>query len=106
MARQLNLASRSSRKAGSLNLDEGGCHLEIHRYGDSVVFRRLELHEFEFRPALTEGRSLHAAAHLVLERDQMFDLAMELRRLPGKGLISAFNFGFRQLKPKRTSTCC
>jgi hypothetical protein len=73
-----------------LDLDEGGCHLEIRQQDDAVVFRRLDAAEYNFRKALAEGRPLEAAAAAVLASEPSFDLAKALGRLMGEGLIAGF----------------
>ena len=75
---------------GRVDLDEGGCHLEIRQQDDAVVFRRLDAGEFSFRKALGEGRSLEAAAATVVASEPSFDLAAALSRLMGEGLIAGF----------------
>ena len=75
---------------GRLDLDDGGCRLEIRQQDDAVVFRRLDAAEFDFRKAIADGKSLEAAAAGVLASDPAFDLAKALHRLMGEGLIAGF----------------
>lgn len=75
-------------EADGVDLDQGGCRLEIRQRGDSVVFRRLEAEDFDFRKALNEGWPLEAVAASILERNRLFDLTMALRRLLGEGLVT------------------
>ena len=75
---------------GGVDLDEGGCRLEIRQQGDAVVFRRLDAAEFEFRNVLAEGSSLEAAAAAMLVHEPSFDLAAALGRLISEGLIAGF----------------
>ncbi|HXQ40440.1 MAG TPA: DNA-binding domain-containing protein [Candidatus Udaeobacter sp.] len=90
---------------GPLDLDEGGCCLEIRQQDDAVVFRRLEAGDFALRKALAEGQSLEAAAAVVLERDPLFDLPMALRRLMGEGLIVGFRLSSPTPMPEEASPC-
>ena len=75
---------------GRVDLDEGGCRLEIRQQDDDVVFHRLDAGEFNFRKALAEGGSLEAATAVVLDSESSFDLASALSRLIGEGLIADF----------------
>jgi hypothetical protein len=77
---------------GSVDLDQGGCRLEIHQLGEEVVFRRLEPAEFDLRGFLAAGRPLEAAIAAVLEYDRLFDPAMALSRLFGEGLVTGYAF--------------
>ena len=85
---QANRPEKAS--ADSVDLDEGGCRLEIRQRDEAVVFRRLEAGEFDLRKALAEGFTLEAAAARLLERDPLFDLAMALGRLMSEGLVAGF----------------
>jgi hypothetical protein len=76
----------------SVDLDQGGCRLEIRQLGEEVVFRRLEPAEFDLRDRLAGGRPLEAALASVLKADPMFDPAMALRRLIGEGLVAGYAF--------------
>jgi len=75
---------------GRVDLDEGNCRLEIRQQDDSVVFRRLDAGEFNFRKALAEGGSLESAAAAVLASEPSFDLVSALGRLISEGLIAGF----------------
>jgi hypothetical protein len=76
---------------GAVNLDAGGCRLEIRQLGDDVVFRSLEPGEFGLRAELAKGRSLDEAVAAALARDPLFDTAHGLRRLFAEGLVSGFS---------------
>jgi hypothetical protein len=76
---------------GAVDLDEGGCLLEIRQRGEEVVFRRLDAPEFILRRALLAGQTLESAAAAALVADPTFDLAMALRRLLGEGLVAGFS---------------
>jgi short chain dehydrogenase len=76
----------------SVDLDQGGCRLEIRQLGEEVVFRRLEPAEFDLRGFLAAGRPLEAAIAAELEYDRLFDAAMALSRLFGDGLVAGYAF--------------
>ena len=76
----------------SVDLDQGGCRLEIRQLGEEVVFRRLEPAEFDLRGFLAAGRPLEAAIAAELEYDRLFDAAMALSRLYGDGLVAGYAF--------------
>lgn len=73
-----------------VDLDAGGCHLEVRQLGDDVVFRTLESAEFTLRAELARGRTLDEAIEAALARDRLFDTAHGLRRLFAEGLVTAF----------------
>jgi hypothetical protein len=74
-----------------VDLNSGGCRLEIRQWDDGVVFRGLDPAEFDFRVALGEGRPLEAAIGAALDRDRLFDATVALSRLFSEGLIAGFS---------------
>ena len=75
---------------GAVNLDAGGCRLEIRQLGDDVVIRSLEAGEFALRTELAKGRSLDEAVASALAQDSLFDMAHGLRRLFAERLVTGF----------------
>jgi len=69
-----------------VNLADGGARLEIRRYGDAVVFCKLEPAAFAFRHALARGADLAAATAEALAADPSFDLGSALVTLFRDGL--------------------
>jgi hypothetical protein len=78
---------------GAVDLDVGGCHLEIRQLGDDVVFRPLESGEFALRAELAKGEALDSAVGAALARDPAFDTAHNLRRLFAEDLVIGFTLG-------------
>jgi hypothetical protein len=74
----------------AVDLQEGGCRLEIRQRGEEVVFARLEEPEMALRRALASGAPLAEAAAAALAVEPLFDLAMALRRLLADGLVTGF----------------
>ncbi len=75
---------------GAVDLNAGGCHLEVRQLGEDVVFRALEAGEFALRGELAKGRILESAVEAALARDPLFDAAHGLRRLFAEGLVTGF----------------
>ena len=75
---------------GAIDLDAGGCRLEIRQLGDDVVFRQLEAGEFALRSELAKGGSLEGAIEVALAGDPQFNAADGLRRLFAEGLVVGF----------------
>ena len=75
---------------GAVDLDAGGCKLEIRQLGDDVVFRPLEAGEFALRSELAKGHRLDEAVASALASDPLFDTAHGLRRLFAEGLVTGF----------------
>jgi hypothetical protein len=76
---------------GMIDLDAGGCRLEIRQRGEDVVFRPLEAGEFALRDSLAKGRNLESSVEAALAQDPLFDTAHGLRRLFAEGLIVGFS---------------
>ena len=75
---------------GAVDLDAGGCRLEIRQLGEDVVFRSLEAAEFVLRTELAKGHNLDSAVAAALACDPLFDTAHGLRRLFAEGLVTGF----------------
>ena len=75
---------------GVVDLNVGGCHLEVRQSGDDVIFRSLEVAEFVLRTELAGGGTLNEAVEAALARDRLFDTAHGLRRLFAEGLVTGF----------------
>jgi hypothetical protein len=80
----------SAEGEGAIDLDAGGCRLEIRQLGEDVVFRPLEAGEFALRAELAKGGSLESAVEAGLARDPLFDTTDGLRRLIAEGLVVGF----------------
>lgn len=78
---------------GTIDLNAGGCRLEIRQLGEDVVFRALEAGEFALRRELAEGRTLELSVEAALGRDPLFDTAHGLRRLFAEDLVTSFTLG-------------
>ena len=79
-----------SESDGAVDLDAGGCRLEIRQLGEDVVFRSLEPGEFVLRSELAKGRTLDSAVAAALAGDPLYDTAHGLRRLFAEGLVTGF----------------
>jgi hypothetical protein len=76
-----------SESDGAVDLDVGGCRLEIRQLGEDVVVRSLEPGEFALRAGLANGGSLESAVDAALSCDSRFDTVDGLRRIFAEGLV-------------------
>ncbi len=79
-----------SESDGAVDLDAGGCRLEIRQLGEDVVFRSLEPGEFVLRHELAKGSTLDTTVAAALVCDPLYDTAHGLRRLFAEGLVTGF----------------
>ena len=75
---------------GAVDLDAGGCRLEIRQLGEDVVFRPLEPGEFALRAKLAKGGNSGGGCRGCSCRRPLFDTADGLRRLFAEGLVTGF----------------
>ena len=73
-----------------VDLDAGGVSLEIRRWEDDVVFRRLDPVIHTFRTTLAAGHALARAAEAALAASQEFDCVAALHGLLTDGVIIDF----------------
>jgi hypothetical protein len=73
-----------------VDLSAGGVSLEIRRWGDDVVFRRLDPAIYTFRTTLVAGQALAIAAEAALAASQEFDCVAALHGLLTDSVIIGF----------------
>lgn len=73
----------------TIDLNEGGASLLVHRDGDDVGWLTLDAGAFAFARTLADGRSLRAAAEAALTADPRFDPTALLATLIEAGALLA-----------------
>jgi len=74
----------------TIDLENGGVRLQVHRRSDRVVLSLLTAPEFAFLKALANGVSLADAADAALRLDLLFDLTVALGALLDAGAVVGF----------------
>jgi hypothetical protein len=73
----------------TIDLTQGGVHLEIGRHGGAVILRHLDPASFAFRDAIARGATLATATRATLALEERFDLEGALAALFAEGAIVA-----------------